>query len=37
VGKKRTKSIIRGRPYRDEDDLAGKLGDVEGILPFIKI
>jgi len=37
VGKKRTKSIIRGRPYRDENDFAGKLGDVEGILPFIKI
>lgn len=37
VGKKRTKSIIRGRPYRDEDDLVWKLGDVKGILPFIKI
>ncbi|MBC2699609.1 MAG: radical SAM protein [ANME-2 cluster archaeon] len=37
VGKKRTRNIIRGRPYWDEDDLAEKLGDVEGILPFIKI
>jgi radical SAM superfamily enzyme with C-terminal helix-hairpin-helix motif len=37
VGKKRANSIIRGRPYRDRDDLAGKLGDVEGILPFIEI
>jgi len=36
VGKKRTRSIIRSRPYRDGDDLAGKLGNVEGNLKIIR-
>jgi radical SAM superfamily enzyme with C-terminal helix-hairpin-helix motif len=37
VGKKRTRNIIRGRPYKNRDDLARNLGDIEGFVPFIKI
>ncbi|MDW7775576.1 MAG: radical SAM protein [Methanosarcinales archaeon] len=35
VGKKRARSILQGRPYRDKDDLLGKLDNMENILPYI--
>jgi len=35
VGKKRARNILKARPYRDKDDLLGKLENMENILPYI--
>ncbi|MBE0523870.1 MAG: radical SAM protein [Methanosarcinales archaeon] len=37
VGKKRTTSIVKGRPYKDQHELFGKIENIEEILPYIKI
>ncbi|MCL7412277.1 MAG: radical SAM protein [ANME-2 cluster archaeon] len=35
VGKKRARSILKGRPYRDKDDLLAQLENMGNILPYI--
>lgn len=37
VGKKRARNILKGRPYRDKDDLLAQLENMENILPYITI
>jgi radical SAM superfamily enzyme with C-terminal helix-hairpin-helix motif len=37
VGKKRARSILKARPYRDKDDLLGRLENMENILPYITV
>jgi radical SAM superfamily enzyme with C-terminal helix-hairpin-helix motif len=37
VGKKRTTSIVKGRPYKDQHELFEKIENIEEILPYIKI
>jgi radical SAM superfamily enzyme with C-terminal helix-hairpin-helix motif len=37
VGKKKMQTIIRNRPFKDKKDLVEKVGNIEGILPYIVI
>jgi len=37
VGKKRTTSIVKGRPYKDQHELFGKIENIEEILQYIII
>lgn len=37
VGRKRTASIVNGRPYKDKEEFFEKIGDIEKILPYIEI
>ncbi|MCL7414858.1 MAG: radical SAM protein [ANME-2 cluster archaeon] len=37
VGKKRARSLLRGRPYQDTNDLLCRLENMEGIVPYITV